>query len=1003
MAGVDCPSCARENPDGFLHCGYCGAPLSGPVSPRRRLASLVFCDLVGSTALGERVDPESLQELMRLYFAEMRAALERHGGSVEKFIGDAVVGVFGVPAGREDDALRACRAALEMQTRVAELNVHLWQRFHTELAVRIGVNSGEVVGSEETFVTGDAVNVAARLEQAAGPGEVLIGETTLRLARGAVRVEEIGPLVAKGKAEPLLAYRLLEVGEAVRHAATPLVGRQAELVALEGALSARECRLVTIVGDAGVGKSRLTAELLARIGERARVVRGACLSYGEGITFWAVAQVVRALAGIRDEDSVEEARARVPPRIAQLIGLAEGSTTAEQNADAVASFVAAAAGEQPLVIVVDDIHWAEPALLDLLARLPARVGEAPVVLLCLARPELLEARPDWPVTVRLEPLGAAEVDELLDRLAAPAAVRVRLAQTAGGNPLYAEELVAWVRDGGELDEMPTTLNALLGARLDRLEGTERDALERGAVEGEIFHQAAIVALSDEPVRPSVPSELGRLERKELIRLAAASLVAGGVAYRFKHILVREAAYRATAKRLRAELHERYADWLERGAGARLGEYHEILGYHFEQAYRYREELGAIDADARLLAARAGHHLGAAGRRANDRADVRAASNLLGRAAALLPPDSVERLEVLRHLAYAVGETGLLLESRAIAQELYERATAIGERALAAHGRSGAIPNPFFDDQADVEGAEAGYNELIEEFTELGDRAGLAEAARRLARVYAARGQRGLSIEWGETALEHATACGDMSTRLAVTFSLSQDLVGGPVPVAQALPRVEALLETCGDDRVLEAAVLCHRSVLLAMAGRFEEWRDCERRAGPVLREAAVESLSWGPLDHAAYACRLAGDREGAKRALEAKWRLYPVENGRTHKLAMNAAAGLADLYCDEGRWDDAEAILAEYRDVRRYERVEARIAAHRGRIDEALVLAQRAAEAGEGNEMLNVRARGWLTLAEVQRTAGLDPEADASIERAISLYEQKGNVAAIALVRRDGA
>ena len=1007
MAGVECPSCGRENPDGFLHCGYCGSPLGAPASPRRRLASLVFCDLVGSTALGERVDPESLQELMRLYFTEMREALERHGGSVEKFIGDAVVGVFGVPVAREDDALRACRAALEMQARVADLNVQLWQRFHTEIAVRIGVNSGEVVGSEETFVTGDAVNVAARLEQAAGPGEVLVGETTLRLARSAIRVDEVGPLVAKGKSEPLAAYRLLEVGETVRRPTTPLVGRHAELALLdrelEAVVSAPQCRLVTIVGDAGVGKSRLSAELLARIGNRARVVRGACLSYGEGITFWAVAQVVRALAGIRDEDSAEEARARVPQRIAQLIGLAEGSTTSDQTVEAVASFLAAAAADEPTVVLVDDIQWAEPALLDLLAGLPTRVGEAPILLLCLARPELLEARPDWPVTVRLEPLGAADVDELLDRLEAPAAVRVRLARTAGGNPLYAEELVAWVREGGELDEMPATLNALLGARLDRLEKQERDALERGAVEGEVFHQAAIVALSEEPARPSVPGELGQLERKELIRLAAASLVAGGIAYRFKHILVREAAYRATAKRLRAELHERFADWLERVAGERVGEYHEILGYHFEQAYRYREELGAVDPDAHLLAARAGHHLGAAGRRANDRADVRAASNLLRRGAALLPPDSVERLELLRHLAYAVNETGRMLEARAIAEELYQRATAIGERALAAHGRSYAIPNPFFDHEADGDAAAAGYTEVIDVFTELGDRAGLAQTIGRLARVHAFRGQRGLAIQWLERGYEHALACDDASTRRSVTYSLSHDLMLGPSPVGEALPRVEALLRTCRDDRVLEAALLRHRSVLLAMAGRFDESRECEGKAGPVLDDAGMESLSWAALDMASYACKLAGNREGAKRLLEMKWRVYPVENGKTHRLAMDAAGNLADRYCDEGRWSEAEAILARYRDVRTYDRVEARIAAHRGRTDEALALAERVVEGGERTDLLNRRADAWLTFAEVQRAAGLNGEADASVERAISLYEQKENVAGIALARGSAA
>jgi hypothetical protein len=266
-------------------------------------------------------------------------------------------------------------------------------------------------------------------------------------------------------------------------------------------------------------------------------------------------------------------------------------------------------------------------------------------------------------------------------------------------------------------------------------------------------------------------------------------------------------------------------------------------------------------------------------------------------------------------------------------------------------------------------------------------------------VHAIRGQRGLAIQWLELAHEHALACDDVSTRRAVTYSLSHDLMIGPVPVGEALPRVEALLQSCGDDRVLEASVLRHRSVLLAMAGRFDESRECERKAGSVLEEAAVESLSWGALDMASYACKLAGDREGGKRFLETKWRVYPVEDGKTHRLAMGAAGGLADRYCDEGRWSEAEAILAQFRDVQTFDRVEARIAAHRGRTDQALALAQGVVERVERTDLLNRRADSWLVLAEVQRAAALDGEADASVERAIGLYEQKGNVAGIALAR----
>ena len=409
-------------------------------------------------------------------------------------------------------------------------------------------------------------------------------------------------------------------------------------------------------------------------------------------------------------------------------------------------------------MLVDDIHWAEPALLDLLAALPAMIGGAPLLCCCLARPELLESRPEWPVTVRLEPLADAEVDALVDALigGAPAALRSRLARVAAGNPLFAEELVAMLLDEGVLREqdgswvlarevesieLPASLNALLGARLDRLEAGARDALERGAVEGELFHRGAVVELSAEGAREAVPGELDELAGKDLIRPAAAGF-ANEIAFRFKHILVREATYRATAKKLRASLHEHFADWLERLAGERVGEYEEILGYHFEQAYRYRAELGPADDEARALAERAARHLGAAGRRANDRGDVYAAANLLSRATALLPDDSLERLELMLPYGYALYESGRVLDNLAVNEELYERATALGARGLASHAlglRAGA--EILADPALDLDEARAINEEAIETFTELGDEAGLAQAMRRLGLICRAQGPR----------------------------------------------------------------------------------------------------------------------------------------------------------------------------------------------------------------------------------------------------------------------
>jgi class 3 adenylate cyclase len=703
-----CPNCSRENPEGFRHCGYCGASLEALATERRKLATLVFCDLSGSTALGERTDSETVRSLMLSYFHEMRSALEGHGGTVEKFVGDAVLAVFGVPEAHEDDALRACRAALEMQARLASLNAEFERRFATRIALRIGVNTGEVVAgdasSRETFVTGDPVNVAARLEQGAGPGEVLIGESTFRLVQTTAKVDAVEPLQAKGKAEPVAAYRLREIsgfGPAPRTVGTSFTGRAGQLDLLEDELrrvGAPESRLVTVLGEPGVGKSRLVSEFVRRIGTRARVVRGTCLSYGEGITYWAVGQIVRELAGIEDEHSSEEAGQRIAALVAgepnsdavaatiqQLIGLTEGSAAAEETALAIRDFLVAGARAGPLVVLIDDIQWAEPALLDVIAALPDEIGEAPVLVIALSRPELLDDRPDWDATVQLDPFGEHDVAALLESMlgAAEPQARTRLAGASGGNPLFLEELVAMLvdeetlrlEDGvyilvDDLDALalPTSLHALLGARLDRLEPDLRATLERCAIEGEVFHRGAVLQLSAPTSEASVRANLEALVARGLIRPAGASFV-DEAAFRFKHILVREAAYQSSTKKLRAGLHEGFANWLERTAGGRSSEYEEILGYHLEQSFRFHTELGPANDAIAAVGTRAASHLAAAGRRASRRGDIGAASGLLGRAAALLPAGHPGRAPILVLLGDTLMDAGRNTEALRAFDEL----------------------------------------------------------------------------------------------------------------------------------------------------------------------------------------------------------------------------------------------------------------------------------------------------------------------------------------------
>jgi class 3 adenylate cyclase len=499
-----CASCGRENPVGAGFCNGCGLALPAATGPRevRKTVTALFCDVTGSTALGESTDPETLRALLARYFERMKAIVESHGGTVEKFIGDAVMAVFGVPAAHEDDALRACRAAVEMRDALPELGI----------GGRIGVNTGEVVtGTEERLATGDAVNVAARFEQAAAPGEVLIGAATHALVREAVVVEPVEPLTLKGKSEPVPAYRLLSLLDTPeRSHVSRFVGRQRELAQIVGAweraTAEARCELVTVVGDAGVGKSRLVAEALASV--EARVVRARCLPYGEGITYWPVVEVVKQLGALPSDEAAAAA-------VRSLLGESDVAASGDQIAWAFRKLLEEQA---PLIVVFDDIQWGEETFLDLVESTALLSSEASLLLLCMARRELVERRPGWQRTLRLEPLPPEEADALIGD-AVSGELRERIAGAAAGNPLFISEMLAMAAEDAQV-EVPPTLKALLATRLDQLDEAERKVLERGSVEGEIFHRGAVQALA--PEEPQVTTRLAGLVRRELIRPTAHS-------------------------------------------------------------------------------------------------------------------------------------------------------------------------------------------------------------------------------------------------------------------------------------------------------------------------------------------------------------------------------------------------------------------------------------------------------------------------------------------------
>ncbi|HEY2789957.1 MAG TPA: AAA family ATPase, partial [Gaiellales bacterium] len=647
-----CTRCGHQNAGDARFCNECGAALAPTAAAQsRRTVTVLFCDLVGSTALGDRLDPEVLRGVMTAYHARMRDAVERHGGTVEKFIGDAVMAVFGLPDLHEDDALRAVRAAEEMRSALIDLGGDLDATRAVRMASRMGVNTGEVViGAGEALVTGDAVNVAARLEQAAEADEVLLGDATERLVRGAVETGSPRGVDARGKVRALTAHPLVRVvpgaDPLARRMDAPLVGRDDELVLLralyERTVRVGGCHLVTLLAPAGIGKTRLTQEFLACVPE-ARALWGRCLPYGEGITYWPLAEALSATFGDDPAAEVGRLMAGRPDgaRIARTVAAALGREAGDGELEipwAVRRVLETLAELRPVVLVLDDIQWAEPALHSLVEHLAALARTAPVLVLCLGRPELFDARPSWATsayngaTLLLEALTPADSATLVERLAAGAVepdVRARIVGSAEGNPLFAEQLLAMaLEDGGGSGRLPPTIRALLAARIDRLAPPLRSLLEHAAVEGRVFHLGALRAALPDDDAGAIVHGLEELVRADLLRPAPAE-VAGDSAHAFRNQLIRDVAYERLSKQRRADVHERLAGWLaDRGALS-----NEIRAYHLEQAWQLRAQLDPAGSTSQAAARAAADALAAVGRRAAERGDAAAAANLLARATA----------------------------------------------------------------------------------------------------------------------------------------------------------------------------------------------------------------------------------------------------------------------------------------------------------------------------------------------------------------------------------
>jgi len=851
-----------------------------------------------------------------------------------------------------------------------------------------------VTGTEERLATGDAVNVAARLEQAAQPGEILIGDETLALVRDAVEAEPVEPLELKGKAETVPAQRLLAVtGELVRRDSAPMVGRETELRRLrdayEQAVRDGSCQLFTVLGSAGVGKSRLVYEFLS--GLDAAVVRGRCLSYGEGITYFPVVEVLTQL-GVRPED---EAAATA---VASVLGETEDRTTSDEIAWAFRKTLEQQAAEGPLVCVFDDIHWAEPALLELVEHLADWSRDAPILLLCMARPELLDGQPGWAggkmnaTTVLLEPLSADETDVLLQELGGvDPELRDKILVAADGNPLFVEEMLAMVRSSAGADvAVPPTIQALLAARLDQLETSERALLERGAVEGKVFHRGAVQALA--PDEADVPKRLMGLVRKELVRPDRA-LLPGDDAFRFRHLLIRDAAYDGLPKSARADLHERFALWLDE-RGPDLVELDEVVGYHLEQSCRYRDELGLPQEEGLRTAAH--QRLAAAAGKAAARGDYPAAATLLERALKLVPGEVIA-LELEFDLQHALFHTGRIQDALALAALLSERGRAGGDRIAELSGLLWEqVVRIYTEPDEAVQRLKSLCPEAQKEFARANTEIGLylVNFARgsldHMLALFADE------VDAMDRAMEHAARAGHREWLYELVPMAGASRMHGPTPVREVL----AWLDEQEAGGLSHPSHSTNRSMTLALLGRFDEARDLTEQliAGARERGAVIPvALSYS---HVLPSIELAaGNPAAAIAAGEEGCRIFE-EIGEKSWLSTGLAR-LGQAHLALGHLDEADELAGRAAHLggaddaitqMLWRQVRAGVLSARGEHEDARRLATEAVAIGEQTDMVGSIGDAHVLLGDVLAAAGNHTGAATSYGKALSLFERKGAV-----------
>jgi class 3 adenylate cyclase/tetratricopeptide (TPR) repeat protein len=969
----------------------------------RKLASVLFVDIVDSTALVAGADPEVVRRRVDRFFDRASRCIRAHGGTVEKFVGDAVMAAFGIPRAHEDDAVRAVRAGLAILESVRDL----------ELRARIGIESGEVVADaslDATFATGDAVNVAARLQQAAGPNEILIGPGAYRLAFGEVELESAGLQELRGRPDPVPVWRVLGVAETPvqRRDGTPLVGRESELELLrhtyERAVRDRRAHLVTIYGEPGVGKSRLAREFVSTL-EGATVLVGRSLPYGEGVTYWPLAEMVKAAAGISDDDEPAEAQEKLrvcceDEEVADLLGLASGVLDAfggersqQEIQWAVREWAEGLATTQPLVLGFEDIHWAEEPLLELIEHLASWVRESPLLILCLARPELLDQRSGWgggrtrALSIELEPLGRSDAETLAEALTAdtplPRDLRSAVLDKTEGNPLFLEETVRMLVQGedGHAERIPDTVQALIAARIDLLPAAQKTLLQRAAVIGRTFWHGAVDHLA--PDVEDVDDALEELLLRDFVLPEARSSLSGDRALRFKHVLIRDVAYAGLAKSERADLHVRFAAWLRERAGEELLE---IRASHLDRAASLTAELeGSVPQE---LASDAAAALEAAGVRALAREANKTARRLLLRAAELEPT------LVRRHRAAVAAAR--LADFPAVSVEMEAvRAQAIAEGNQSIHGRAlNALADVTLVRDADLpragELAELALSVLPED-----DLVGRFDALRMRSSIAWWLGDLSGDERYAREALELAQRLGrkdleaEAAQQVAATRFARLDLDGAEPYVDRAC----RLAEESGSI-TSRASALGSRGRLLSIRGQLDEAQAALEEALALYEEAGA-AWSVGRQHNAlAWIEWRKGEIPRAERHFRDSIRiLKPLEDRAS---LCESQRGLAQLLASEGKLDEAERYALEARETvgphDQSSRATTRMAlavvrAGQGRDDEAEELFREALEVVERTEFGYIRFELLTALSRFLRERGREDEAQALGEQLATIGE----------------